>query len=242
LWLLAIAAPTYCQDHGTAAFAVWQPDQIVIGTDSKIIHLDNSPADVICKIRPSGRFYFAMSGFYGKPGTDFDVWDIGERLVKTAQTVPEAATILENGLAAGLAKSLDSARLSNPGEFNKRLGKSYLAFFVAGIDSGKLILAGRDFVPTGVLKDEYPGTRPVGPGATGLSAFGERSVIDQTYTLLQQATLAAGDPIGTVRKFLQLEIDGEPATVGEPRSILAITTAGHRWEEEGLCAKETNSN
>jgi len=230
-----IGSPAYGQAHGTAAIAIWQPDRIVIATDSKVIHLNGEPPDTICKVRRSGRFFFPISGFYGRTGSDFDVWDIATRSVKTAHTVPDAAAILEHRIAAGLPKALESARLSNPDELKKKLSESYLAFFVAGIDAGKPVMAGRNFGSRGVLKREYPGTNPVVAGATGLAVFGDRNVIDRMYTPQRQVTLAAGDPIGTARSFVQLEIDGESAAVGGPRSILVIAKNGHRWEEHGLC-------
>ncbi len=236
LWVFTVSS-AYGQEYGTAAVAIWQPDQIVIGMDSKVTHLGGEPPGAICKVRSSGRFFFAISGFYGRTGSDFDVWDIAARVVETAQTVPNAAALLEESIAAGLPKALDSARLSNPQEFDRKLSKSYLAFFVAGIDAGKLVMAGRNFIPGAVLREEYPGTRPVGSGATGLTVFGDRDVIDRTYSTQQQVALAAANPIETARKFVQLEIDGESATVGPPTSIFVFTRNEYRWEEAGLCSQ-----
>jgi hypothetical protein len=232
-----LAPSAYCQDRGTAAFAVWQPDQIVLGVDSKVTHLNGEPPGTTCKIRRSGRFFYAIAGFYGQTGSDFDVWDISARSLKTAKNVPSAASILEHSIAAKLPKAIEAARLSNPEEFDKKLSKSYLAFFVAGLDSGNLVMVGRNFVPGNVLREEYPGRRAAGAGATGLSLFGDRSIVDQMYTPRQEIVLAASNPVETVRKFIQLEIDGEPDTIGGPRSILVIGKNGHRWEEEGLCNK-----
>src|ERR1035437_472391 len=75
LMLWTAVCPLRCQEfHGTAAMVFWTPERAILAADSKVIHTGGEPASVECKIRTAGRFSFVVSGFYGKPRSDFDAW------------------------------------------------------------------------------------------------------------------------------------------------------------------------
>jgi len=81
--------------HGTAAFGFWTPEAVILAADSKIVHLRGEPPESACKIRPSGRFYFLLSGFYGRPKTAFDAWKVVEESTRNAKTIDEASRLSE---------------------------------------------------------------------------------------------------------------------------------------------------
>ena len=224
----------YCQElHGTAALVIWTPERAIIAADSKVTKTNGGPATVACKIRNAGKFSFALSGFYGN--REFDAWALVAEAISSAQTVPEAASLSERLVLPRLKQALQSFKSDDPFGFAAAFKESYFAVFFAGIDSNKPVLAGWQLLTTGeVLKDAYPGTHPITPGAVGFNTFGEHDAIDSTYHGRALNQLLK-DPRIAARTLIQLEIDREPNKVGAPRSILEISRAGRIWIEAGVC-------
>jgi hypothetical protein len=229
--------------HGTGAIAIWTPDKIVLAVDSKVRHLDGTQESShnICKIITVGGFSLAMSGLYDNPATGYDAWELARASLGISKTIPDAASQVEKAIRPKLEAALSATKKNNPAVFEKELSDSYLAFFVAGVDSGDLRMAGRNFVRgrdslVEVLAKEYPGTNPVTPDAIGFSVFGEHKAIDSHYSDDAMARLLGSQDITkSATQLLQLEIDEEAATVGPPRAILEINKLGEKWIESGLC-------
>src|SRR5580658_8296475 len=103
LWLCA-GGLLFAQSHGTAALVIWSPARVVLATDSKLLRMnrdgkqDAKQDSVSCKIRAAGQMFFAASGYYGRPGTDFDVWTSVPDAVRDAGSVREAAEVSEKQL------------------------------------------------------------------------------------------------------------------------------------------------
>jgi hypothetical protein len=206
--------------------------------DSKASDLKGNPIANICKIRRAGRFYLAMSGFYDNPATGFDAWKLAGAATEKAGSVPEAASLAEKAISGPLHAAVEELRKADPKGFEANFSESYLTFFVVGTDSKKPLASARSFAPGETQAAEYPGDHLVRPGSVALNNFGERLALDKKYPRQTQGLRAGADPLAAAREFLQIEIDGEPAKVGPPISILELTEQGSAWIERGLCGKE----
>jgi hypothetical protein len=226
--------------HGTAAVAIWTPDKIVLATDSKVRHLVGSRevSYNTCKIIVVDKFSLAMSGIYNNPATGYDAWELAKNALRGVETVPFAASAVERSIRPKLQTAILEMKKSNP----LALTKSYSAFAIVGVDSGRLILAVRNFVPGSdaapvrVLAEDYPGPRPTIPGSMGISIFGEDDAIERIYPDSRLVRLLQSQDITcSATQLVQVEIDNDGATVGPPRSVLEINKAGRRGIERGLC-------
>lgn len=222
--------------HGTAAFAFWMRDRIVLAVDSKVRHMAGEPPSQGCKIRASGKFYFVASGYYKNARTGYDVWKIAESTLLKATTIPSAASALETAIAPRLAKALDDLRQSDPMGFRREFAETYLAFVVAGVDDGNPVLAGRNFHPDGVDEVQFP--LPNRTDGVGYLAFGERAAVDRVFSREAKVALASSNMVNAARVFVQMEIEENPAKVGPPIAILEITSSDTRWIEQGVCRQE----
>lgn len=237
LWLVA-SLPLLSQEaHGTAAIMIWSPERVVLATDSKITHLKGEPPSQACKIRPVGKFFFAASGFYGRPGSDFDAWSAIAFAVRNAKTVPEAAAISEKEILGRIKAVLERVESEDPVAYARAFRESLFAVFFVGVDSGRPVAAGWSLLRNGeILRQEYPGDKKVLPDSRGFITFGEHGATDtltpgRIFSLLD-------NPVSGASRILQLEIDYLPSKVGPPISILEVTPAGHRWVEKGECGEK----
>lgn len=224
--------------HGTAALGIWTPERVVLATDSKIRHLKGEPESIGCKIRRSGRFYFAMSGFYGRPGTRFDAWKVVGEAGRRAKTVAGAVSASERVTLPQLKAALNRVRSEDPAAFAQtyRNKEVHLSVFFAGLDSGRPVLAGWQLLTNGdIRRVEHPGDRKFLANDVAVSLFGEHRAIDATYPTDESMRPLLSEPISAARTLIQLEIDGDSASVGPPRSILEITKSGPSWIEPGVC-------
>lgn len=231
------AALSRGQPHGTAAVAIWTPTRALLAADSMVGHMDNSPATATCKIRKSGRFFFSLSGLYRNANTGFDAWKIAADVIPKARTVSEAGLLMEKALGPPLDNALEEIKRSNSAAYAANFKDSFLAFFVVGVDAGKPVMSGRNFVPGEVLKSEFPGEHQGQTGGVGYNTFGEHSAMDRMFSDTALTKLLA-DPIRAARVLIQAEIDGTPTKVGPPIAILGVTRLGHEWISPGVCGNQ----
>jgi hypothetical protein len=183
--------------------------------------------------------FFAASGYYGRPGTDFDVWTSVRDAVRDASSVRDAAEVSEKQLKPVLLNKFKTLKEDNGiATPEDALKASRFSVFFAGVDDGKVVVAGWSLLPGGeVRREEYPGEQKTVPGARGLSNFGEHAATDAEFPRPALIKLLA-NPIDAAARMIQIEIDRDTAAVGPPRSILEITPSNHRWIEKGLCGDD----
>jgi hypothetical protein len=244
LWLCA-GGLLFAQSHGTAALVIWSPARVVLATDSKLLRMnrdgkqDAKQDSVSCKIRAAGQMFFAASGYYGRPGTDFDVWTSVPDAVRDAGSVREAAEVSEKQLKPLLLNRFKALQEEHRfASSEEAFNASRFSVYFAGVDQGKVVVSGWNLRPGGqVSREEYPGNLKVVPGARGFSNFGDHAAMDAAFPYQTLLKLLV-DPVNAAARMIQVEIDRNSAVVGPPRSILEITPSNHRWIEKGLCGDE----
>jgi hypothetical protein len=248
LALLVLSLPVFAQTRsGTAAVAVWVPGEAVLAIDSKVTLSGkgvNMPPEQACKIRESGPFFYAISGLYSHPTTNFDAWRLAAQAVEGAASVADAAARVERLIQPSLRRALSDIRQRNPQDYARRYSRVWLIVWIAGTENGEPVMAGREFLPEKTVARELPAHAGEGKRVDGgIAIFGERDAIDATYadTPVLGALLKSNGAVGAARALVQVEIDGEPQRAGAPISVVRITTVhpntgGPEWLERGLCA------
>jgi hypothetical protein len=232
---------------GTAAVAIWTPGEAVLATDSKVTLSGGGavlPAEQSCKIRTSGRFFYAIAGLYNHAPTGFDAWRLAEGAIAGATSVNEAASRAERRIQPALEMALADIRRRDPQDYARRYAEVWLAIWIAGTERGDPVMAGREFLPGRTVAREFPGASGAGAkGEIGIAIFGERQAIDSSYGDVQAIgrSVEAKGPAAAARALVELEIAGEPEKAGGPISMARIrtvrtTTGGAEWIERGLCA------
>jgi hypothetical protein len=241
--LLGAGRCLFAQSHGTAALAIWSPERAVLAADSKLSRLDGKQDSAGCKIRAAGRMFFIASGYYGRPGGDFDVWTSVRDAVREATSVRDAADVSEKQLKPVLLKKFRTLREDNKiASSEEAANASRFSVYFAGVDEGKVVVAGWSLRPGGdVIREEYPGDHRAVAGSRQLINFGEHAATDAEIPRPALIKMLA-DPINAAARMIQIEIDREPASVGPPRSILEITPSKHRWVEKGLCGNDDGND
>ena len=223
--------------HGTAAFGLWTPESVILAADSKIVHLRGEPPESACKIRSSGRFYFLLSGFYGRPKTAFDAWKVVEESARSAKTIDEASPLSERVTLPLLRDALERARTANPNEFLKHYssGEVYFGVLFAGTDSGETKLVGWELLTSNkVLHVSRPTEEEKRRGGVGITMMGEYSAVESKFSTERSMADLLRNPEIAAQTMVQVEIDGESKTVGAPISVLSISSQGARWVRPGL--------
>lgn len=233
---------------GTAAVAIWTPGEAVLATDSKVTLSDGGaagPAEQTCKIRTSGRFFFAVAGLYSHAPTHFDAWSLAEGAMASATSVNEAASRVERRIQPKLDAAMMDIQRRDPQGYARHHGRAWLAIWIAGTEHGSAAMAGREFLPGRTVAREFPGSSgAAATGEIGISIFGERQAIDSAYGDVQAIgrLVEAKGPAAAARALVELEIAGEPEKAGGPISMVRITsvratTGGAEWIDRGLCAR-----
>ena len=73
----------------TAIVVVFSGDQIIIASDGVVTKIKNGVKTFpqFCKVRREGRFFYGISGDYGVPGTDYDVWKIAMESITRSKDI-----------------------------------------------------------------------------------------------------------------------------------------------------------
>jgi hypothetical protein len=226
--------------------AIWTPGEAVLATDSKVTLSGGGaaePAEQTCKIRTSGRFFFAIAGLYSHVPTRFDAWSLAEGAIAGSASVNEAASRAERRIQPALRMALADIERRDPQGYARRYARMWLTIWIAGAEHGGPVMAGREFLPGRTVALALPGASAGATGEIGISIFGERGAIDSAYGDVQAIgrLVGAKGPVAAARWLVELEIAGEPEIAGGPISIARITTVrstsgGAEWIERGLCA------
>ncbi len=231
--------------HGTAAIVIWRPQKVVVGADSMVTRMSSKlPAVSSCKIRHYGRFWLVASGLYGYTPTGYNMWSLAREVLTEAKSASSAADTIAGKVSDPLQVALGQIRLGSPTEYRTAFKAGvFLAFAVIGVELEKVVVARRDFSTEGLLKEDYPPSPNVSPGAMGYFHIGYGDAIEQAYPINsgQLQALLRGSASDVIKKLIQIEIDKEPQNVGPPISILEVTPSGYHWIEEGGACQDATS-
>lgn len=223
---------------GTCIIAIRLNDQVVVGADSKINRADSMiPAkEPYCKIGVGDGFFFAISGIVLEEKTGFNPYMIISKAPKIHGTIEQKGEWFERMIGKPLFEMLERYRRGSPSNYELLFQRtsSPLQIIFFGVEKGSSFVLATYFAPTSrsardpveitTYRYKCPGDCPNGEQ---IFMLGEHHAIDRF--LSGEPNFWKKDPVGAVRKLIELEIADDPEIVGPPIDILQIDRNGTRW-------------
>lgn len=220
----------------TCVVAVWTPERVVIGADSKetFIRPDHAESSFTeCKIRAIGAYYAVVAGVTEHRPSDFDIWEILRTSIGGTKSVPMAAEAAAAGIARGYAKVLRTAGEKNGPQYLASLESNAPQFMIAGISNGRPYLArySYDRVRGGGWvwrKQVYPGA---GDSPGYLYLCDPRGI---TNYQRRHPRWRSDDPVKTAAGMIAAAA-AIGSDVGPPIAVLVLDAGGAHWQDPGTC-------
>jgi hypothetical protein len=223
--------------NATCAIAVWTPDRIIIGADSRqtILNPDRRPASLSqCKIHQIGPYYAAVSGVTEHQRTGFDIWTILEESVQGSRSVPEAAEAAAATIAWRYGAVLKAARESGDAKYVHGLEANAPEFVIAGFSSGHpyLVQYQYDMVHGRWMwrKDLF--------GVSARESMGLAYLCDPHGVARykrRHPRWRSDDPVKTVNGIIAATAQLDRSEVGGETTIVILQHSGVNWVTQGMC-------
>lgn len=235
-------------DAQTAIVAARTPEKIVIGADSRgIVGGDKSKIRSICKIRQTGRIFYAASGLAEVPETGFNVWDIVSEAFQRPNTFEEKIEAFEQSVKAPLSKALHYIRTVNPTDYRQKFDtrdKVALQIVFAVVESGVTRILIRDFqiatpdpISFNIYRRSCPGTCSTGSSVYFLGRKEAMLAYDAANPQIWPSKIETA-----VDTLIRIAIADQSDEVGLPIDILRITHEGAKWiQNEKKCPEIQNT-
>lgn len=222
--------------EATSVVAIRTPSQVVVGTDSLNVPVDNigeNESFLACKIFHHGTIYYTFSGIISDEPSNFNIRLIAEEALKT-----------EGAMADKLMK-FETLILSKLKRFSKNLIKDpdpkpvIVKAMFFGIENDVPFLYVRRYRYTvgasgfgTILRDptDCPGkTCTDSPTGINLTVLGLRTEIDKI--LSTGYVITDSNAIKTVKRFIEAQIVADPGhkNVSPPIDIIKIDRTGIHW-------------
>ena len=240
--VLAIAIPQPALP-ATVVVAEKTSKRVILGTDSKLLGLDQEHHEVIgatCKLGHTKRMAFALASNVSFDGeTGFDEMTLAARAVERSSTVGESVERLETSIVSPLRRAVADAQNKYPEIFNriKQYGVTAVAF--AGFERSSPVLCavkvtlGDQTGGVWSFKIETEGDCKPNP-KTELMFLGSTDGIEHFYET-HPGLIRKTPPREAVRKLIVAGIAGDPGLAAPPISIGEVNASGFRFLVHGSC-------
>jgi len=209
-------------------------DQIIIAADGVLTAISNGHATQLpfCKIRKSREVSFAVSGDYGVPGTNLDVFEMARKAVEKSKTLPEVYESVRSLVMPHLKTIADRNKVADPVRYSKLLkGDPVIEMAFAKFEGNAPLALGVTFYIDHKGRPIDPPIRNImGPGtdnAPAIARLGLHDGIEVALRSPQWSEMFRADVVDALRYLIQLEIDRATAEkrfdVGPPIAIMRIT-------------------
>jgi hypothetical protein len=217
----------------TTLVAVWAPDQLVIGADSRVIKSLGRLAvqTSACKINQQGSTFFAFSGLVEDQGIQFNVEMLAQRAVQSGSGLADRVERFTQIAREPLARAVARLKSDSPGDYEYlHQGHPALQAIFADVQPGAPSLAIAEF---SVSADGSLATfgRMVADGDDGrgpriIYAGQQRHIREYLETHRDWYT---GDSSDLARKLVELEIASSDGKVGGPVDLLKLRPHNAQW-------------
>jgi hypothetical protein len=226
--------------HATCAIAVWTPDRMILGSDSRETFLSpeyGQRSSNECKLRQIGPYYVIVAGIMLHQRTGFNVFDIlGESIART-NSVTEAAEEASNEIARRYARVLRLAREDSSGSYMRRLESNAPVFAIAGFSNGRPYLAHYEY---DLVRGTWAWRKRIYGGSREGGSMSYVYLCDPHSIEMfkrQHPRWQSEDPLKVVPGMIASAARWDSAEVGGPTALLVLDSAGPRWESSGVCPK-----
>ena len=217
----------------TTVFALYTPQGIVIGSDSKIVALNGPDASYGCKIHVAGRFAWASAGLLAETRGPFDLRGIVKASLDGTVSFREAAGRLKRFTDA---KYHDFRERSIQGGVSAEM--AYTDVLLAGVGADQIphvsVMRFGRIAPT----TECPSAKCPKFGLLELGVYARIDDIlfgphGQVHTIWK----SKGVP-DAIAYLIAAQERATPELVGGPISILEINKSGPHWIVPGVCGAQ----
>ncbi len=223
--------------HATCGIAVWTPESLILGADSRETYLSpyhGPTSSTQCKLRQIGPYYVIVSGVMQHQRSGFDVFEIlGESIVRTT-TVTEAAEAAAGEITRRYAEVLNMSREDSSRKYQAELEINAPAFAIAGFSNGRPYLAHYEYdLVRGQLKWRkwiYGASRT---GSMDYAYLCDPAGIEMFKR--QHPRWRTEDPLKVVKGMIAAAARVNTFEVGGPTALLVVESSGPHWESPGVC-------
>lgn len=234
---LALLALLPAAAQATCAIAVWTPDHLVLGVDSKETFLSpyhEPTTSTECKLRQIGPYYVLVSGVMQHRRSGFDVWKIIGQSISRTDSVTEAAADAAVEISRRWDDVLRVARNGPNREYRRELESNAPVFAVAGFSKGRPYLAYYEY---DLVRGAWTWRKEIYGPRTG-DTMGYAYLCDlRGINAYKRAhpQWRREDPLKTVPGMIAATARLDSSEVGGPTALLVVDATGSYWESAGTC-------
>lgn len=217
--------------RATTLVAIWSPQQLLLGADSRVVDDQRQPLHNACKIVQQGNLFLAFSGLAEDPATGFTAAALARESLRQAGTLGERLAHFAGSARAPLQRAVTGLASAAPAQFRRlQGGHPVLQVIFAQVEAGVPRLGVAGFTMTGDGQVEAS-TRLIADGDDGrgprIIYAGQQQEIRQY--LGTHHDWYAQDAAGLIRELITRESASGTGLVGTPVDILALGPARARW-------------
>lgn len=222
----------------TAIATIYRTGEIVIAADSMRFSPTTGEQKSVCKIRPFGTFFAAVSGIQDYPDTGYNLQDLLSAQMPEGDLLNVVQTFQQVVLPR-LNTALNHSRQNKPDFFEKYgLVGSPLTITVAHVENKVPKLANLT-VSVQITKDDsialttWTARRPAGFFPSPWYGFvGTPEGVLEAHALAQNGQMYIGNLVERAKGLVQMEIEKETPGIGGPIDILRLTEEGATWVQK----------
>jgi hypothetical protein len=213
--------------RSTSILALYTPQAIYIGSDSKISRLDGTESRNGCKILIAEHFVFASAGLSQSDDGTFDLPKLAFQIFSTAASFSSSVSSFEERLGLQYGGLIKQGALN--GIPKEQVG---IDVVVGGIEKNLIKLSQLSFgrLPDQFIRRDCPSQECT----IGVFELGERAAIDGILKNRHAIWKELGVP-DAIKHLILAQERASPKLVGGPIAIVEIGQAGIRWISKGAC-------
>jgi hypothetical protein len=242
LRIAAVAILGGAVSHATTLVAVWSPEHLLIGADSRVTTMTNLGLPVqgsACKIAQQGASYFAFAGLVEDLTTQYRADALAHQAFAAGGTLEQRLHQFAQSVREPLVRSLAQLKKDSPDQYASLLqGRPALQAIFGLVEQGppSLGIVGFNLAPDGSLVQQ---TQVIAQGDDGrgprIITAGQQGQIRQY--LRDHRDWSQGPHIDLVRTLIELEIAHSTGQVGGPVDMIQLKPNAAEWlQRKAQCA------
>jgi hypothetical protein len=242
--LAAWAAIVPTQAFSTTIIAVWLPDRVMIGADSKVSMVKGTVNEPMCKIGVANNVLFAISGLRLSiiVGNAFDTYEIARQALLANESLDFRIQTFEKNIIEKLSAMLSATKAVDPAGYPLAKNEAAIGIVFAAYINGRARMEVRDIRDTGGATIDVRVAQSMScPGDAQCARRARVVMLGQNE---ESNRITSIDPLFWQRRggvaqgieyLITQESAADPTHVGPPISIVEVAAAGVNWVSRGIC-------